>query len=370
MSQFDAQDWITRLFLRLRRRGYLLGVDEYQAALEAIVAGYAQNEEALLELVQILWCNSRSQQNQLVLIWKDLQRDIQKQQDLHDNLKDRLEKESSKSERSQEENDSRESLKPKPLAREVELQPKQEVASLPVQAPSFTATEREGLLSLQNYFPVSRRSMVYGWRFLRRPVADGCKNVLDIPATIQTVTEQGYYLAPVYRRRQRNGARLLVLVDQNGSMMPFHRFSRDLVETAQDESLLQEENVQVFYFHNVPASHVYQDVYLTKPIPIQDVLGQCNGDTSILIVSDAGAARGYRRQERIQNTTRFLLQLRKRSRLIAWLNPMSRKRWVGSSAEILAYLVPMFQMDRFGFGEAIDVLRGVAKASTEGDDEG
>ena len=366
MSQFDAQDWMTRLFLRLRQRGYLLGVDEYQAALEAIVAGYSQNEEALIELVQILWCNSRSQQNQLVPIWKDLQRDVQKPRD---DLKNRLEKESSKTEQSQEEKDSTESQKQEVLAREVELQPKQEVASLPVQAPSFTATEREGILSLQNYFPVSRRSMVYGWRFLRRPVADGCKNVLDIPVTIQKVTEQGYYLAPVYRRQQRNGARLLVLVDQNGSMMPFHQFSRDLVETARDESLLQEENVQVFYFHNVPASHVYQDVYLTKPILTQDVLGQCNGDTSVLIVSDAGAARGYRRQERIQNTTRFLLQLRKRTSLIAWLNPMSRKRWVGSSAEILAYLVPMFQMDRFGFGEAIDVLRGLAKTSVEGDEE-
>jgi len=369
MSQFDAQDWITRLFLRLRQRGYLLGVDEYQAALEAIGAGYAQNEEALIELVQILWCNSRSQQNQLVPIWQDLQRQVQKQQDSRDDLKDKL-REPSESERSQKDNDIGEPSKPKPLAREVELQPKQEVASLPVQAPSFTPTEREGILSLQNYFPVSRRSMVYGWRFLRRPVADGCKNVLDVAATIQTVAEQGYYLAPVYRRQQRNGARLLVLVDQNGSMMPFHRFLRDLVETARDESLLQEENVQVFYFHNVPASHVYQDVYLTKPISTQDVLGQCDGDTSVLIVSDAGAARGYRRQERIQNTTRFLLQLRKRTSLIAWLNPMSRKRWVGSSAEILAYLVPMFQMDRFGFGEAIDVLRGLAKASAEGDEEG
>ena len=257
---------------------------------------------------------------------------------------------------------------PEPISKETNIQPKPEVASLPVQAP-FGPIEREGILPLQNYFPLSRRSMVYGWRFLQRPVADGCKTVLGIPATIQAVTEQGYYLAPVYRRQQHNAAKLVLLIDQNGSMMPFHRFARDLVETAQEESPLQKENVQVFYFHNVPASHVYQDLYLTSPVPIQEVLGQCDRETSVLIVSDAGAARGYRRQERIQETTRFLLQLQKQTHWVAWLNPMSRSRWVGSSAEILSYLVPMFPMDRLGFGDAIDVMRGVSKIAVLGDED-
>lgn len=365
MSEFDAQDWITRLFLRLRQRGYLLGVDEYQAALKAAEAGYADTEETLIEMVQILWCHSRSQQNQLIPIWQDLQRQVKKQQETQEDSKERRERETEESQRSQENYDTTEAATQETVATEIGIQPKQEVASLPVQAPSFTPVEQERMLSLQSYFPVSRRSMVYGWRFLQRPVADGRRTVLDLSATVQQVTEQGYYLAPVYQRQQRNGAQLLLLVDQNGSMMPFHRFTRDLVETAREESLLETENIQVCYFHNVPASHVYQDIYLTQPVAAKDVLGQCDGDTSVLIVSDAGAARGYRRQERIQDTTRFLLQLRKRTSLIAWLNPMSRKRWVGSSAEILAYLVPMFQMDRFGFVEAIDVLRGVAKASEE-----
>ena len=366
MTQFDAQDWITQLFLRLRRRGYPLGVDEYQAALQASEAGYAQDEAALLDLAQILWCHSRSQQSQLVPIWQDLQREAQKQKPLQENLADKEEPSPLAAKPVDEVKPQQ--LDPEPLIREREALPKQEVSSLPVQAP-LMLIERESILPLQNYFPLSRRSMVYGWRFLRRMVADGCKNVLDIPATIQVVTEQGYYLAPVYRRQQRNEARLLLLIDQNGSMMPFHRFARDLVETAREESPLQEDNVQIFYFHNVPASHVYQDLYLTSPVAIKDVLGYCDRDTSVLIVSDAGATRGYRRQERIQNTTRFLRQLQKQTHLIAWLNPMPRPRWVGSSAEILSYLVPMFQMDRFGFSEAIDVMRGVAKPSGQEDED-
>jgi len=147
-------------------------------------------------------------------------------------------------------------------------------------------------------------------------------------------------------------------------MMPFHRFTRDLVETASAESFLLPENVQVFYFHNIPVEGVYRDVYLTDPIPLLEALVGCDSDTSVLIVSDAGAARGYRRQERIQETTRFLRRLRQRTTLIAWLNPMSQRRWMGSSAEILAYLVPMYAMDRLGFGDAIAALRGLAGVGT------
>ena len=56
---------------------------------------------------------------------------------------------------------------------------------------------------------------------------------------------------------------------------------------------------------------------------------------------------------------RFLVQLKRRTTLIAWLNPMPQSRWASTSAQFIARLVPhMFQMDRDGFGNAIDALRG------------
>jgi uncharacterized protein with von Willebrand factor type A (vWA) domain len=100
--------------------------------------------------------------------------------------------------------------------------------------------------ALQAYYPISRRSMVYNWRYLRRPVPDGPQDVLDIAATVQQVARQGFYLSPVYKRRDRNDARLLLLVDQNGSMTPFHHFTCDLVETAKDESSLEPDHVMAF----------------------------------------------------------------------------------------------------------------------------
>jgi hypothetical protein len=218
--------------------------------------------------------------------------------------------------------------------------------------------EEDSGTNLQAYYPISRCSMVYNWRYLRRPVADGPMDVLDIDRTVQQAGQQGFYLAPVYRRRERNAARLLLLLDQNGSMTPFHHFSRDLAETAQRESTLSPENVQVYHFQNVPGHQVYEDVYLTQSMPLSKVLATCDDGTSVLIVSDAGAARGYRTRGRIRSTSRFLFQFKPYTNLLAWLNPMPQQRWEGSTAEIIANLVPMFQMDNEGLSNAIDVIRG------------
>jgi hypothetical protein len=47
-----------------------------------------------------------------------------------------------------------------------------------------------------------------------------------------------------------------------------------------------------------------------------------------------------------------------RTPLLGWLNPMPRSRWHGSSAEIIAGLVPMYTMSADDLSAAIDQLRG------------
>jgi uncharacterized protein len=350
------KDQMTQLFLQLVKDGYKLGVDEYLLGLQALRQGYGENEQIFLAMVETLWGHSRSQQGQIKFTWENLQTD--QLQLVRENAQDESkDKETDRKQGKEFDRKADESNVVIDLSKKV-LANKSEVSTIAIRTPRFSSVERDDLLFLKSYFPLSRRQMIYGWRFLRRIVADGCKDVLDVAATIQATTDRGYYLAPVYRRRPRNAAKLLLIIDQNGSMMPFHRFTRDLVETAQGESPLDPENVLVFYFSNIPGTYLYSDIYLTNPVLTSKILEQCDRDTSMLIVSDAGAARGYHRQERIQGTTRFLLRLRQRTDLVAWLNPLSRKRWTGSSAAILAYLLPMFQMDQQGFNNAIDVIRG------------
>ncbi|MBO3459905.1 VWA domain-containing protein [Aetokthonos hydrillicola Thurmond2011] len=353
MNSFNPQDLMTRAFIRLRQTGFGLGVGELLAAKQAVEGGFGEDETELAGTLRILWCHSPSEQSQFDGVWESLISSTSKQAEKKPPKE--LKPEPSVQERVEE---PQEIATPPPAEEKVtEIKTERELSSLPIRAP-FTPAETEDTSTLQTYYPISRRSMIYCWRYLRRPAADGSLDILDINATIEQATHQGFYIAPVYRRRERNNAHLLLLVDQNGSMTPFHRFTRDLVETALYESSLQPEKVNVFYFHNVPAANVYKDIYLTEPIALQTVLATCDNETSVLIVSDAGSARGYRELKRIQATSSFLAQLKRHTSLIAWLNPMPEKRWDGSSAEITAVLVPMYQMDNNGLSNAIDIVRG------------
>jgi len=233
--------------------------------------------------------------------------------------------------------------------------PVPEPSIVPLRLPSAPIPSSERY-ALQTYGPVSRRSMVYSWRYLQRPMPDGPADVLDVDATVDQAARSGFFFGPVYRRRMHNHAHLLLLIDQGGSMTPFHMYTRELIETVRDESTI--EQIDCLYFQNVPTTTLARDPYLTDRVPLEQALEKCSSDTSVLIVSDAGAARKHRVPERARATAQFLYQVKQNTNLIAWLNPMPESRWAGTTARIIAYMVPMFQMDDDGLSGAIDALRG------------
>jgi len=233
-------------------------------------------------------------------------------------------------------------------------------SALPIHAPQFQWDEAPAE-ELRAVWPVSRRQMRYGWRRLRRMQPDGAFDMFDLPATVERVARQGVLDAYAYRRKPRNHGRLLLMIDQNGSMTPLHRFSRDLVQTAQRQAEARELDLAVAYFHNIPGEYLYADPHLTQPISRDHVRSRCDRDTSIIIVSDAGAgaARGFRHLPRIQRTIEALVFLKQATRLIAWLNPMPENRWRGSSAQMIAGIVTMRSLHWDGFSQVINAARGL-----------
>jgi hypothetical protein len=354
MNADERRQIVLALFARRRRAGLALGVGELLAALDAIAGGWgAKSDEALKQVIQLLWCKSAEERREFDVVWEavlplfaDSGRDTGPMPPVDEPPTPPHH---------------HEPLEASPPSAGENLPPttaepsKPGWGTLPVRAAYKPVTTDEAA-DFHAYGPVSRRAMAYAWRYLRRPVADGPQDVLDVKATVSLAARQGYYLRPVYRRRERNHAHLLLLLDQNGSMTPFHRFNRDIVETARYDSRI--EQVNVVYFHNVFADHVYLDPHLTSPTPLTGALSPCDETSSLLIVSDAGAARGYRNLTRIRRTAEFLAQLKRASSMVAWLNPMPQERWAGSSAEMIARFVPMYPLDPEGLGNAVDVLRG------------
>jgi len=348
----SAEIILIDVFLRLRRGGFGLGLGELMAALDA--AGErrgAVNPEDLRRMLRLLWCKSSLEADQLETTWAAVAaRRPPAEPPILPPLRLRPESGSGRSSEPIKAAgffDQWSSPDEKPMRSSLE--------ALPVLAP-YQPVFIEAPDELRAYWPVSRRAMAYAWRYLRRPIPDGPEEILDLEATIERAARDSFFVSPVYRRSERNHAQLIMMIDQEGSMAPFHRFTRDLVETAREESDI--ERVDVFYFHNVVAKHLYRDPRLTEPVEFEEAIPARSSDISVLLISDAGAARGYRRMERVRATTQFLVQLKRRTHLMAWLNPMPQVRWPGTSAHVIAPLIPMFQMDSDGLINAIDVVRG------------
>jgi uncharacterized protein len=213
------------------------------------------------------------------------------------------------------------------------------------------------LLLSTDYLPVTQRQMKQNWRYLRRFVREGVPTELDINATIDQLGRYGILLEPVLVPRRVNRTELLLFIDQDGSMVPFHSLSRRLVETAQRGGRLGKAGV--YYFSNCPVEYIYRDLHYQEAEPMKDAFAQLRKDrTVVLIFSDAGAARGGFNSERIELTEAFLNQLKQHVRYIAWLNPMPRSRWRGTTSSEIANLIPMFEVSRRGLQDAVGVLRG------------
>ncbi|VAW43280.1 hypothetical protein MNBD_CHLOROFLEXI01-351 [hydrothermal vent metagenome] len=395
---------ITDLFDRLRRQtGWVLGVAEFLQLLQALQTGLGQealtDRAVLKELCQLLWAKSPLDQailahqfDQIISQSAAAPTDEETVEEASEQLPD------DPIEPEPEPDDIEAQPKPtiEPAADEVEPIPEREVAKETAEqmmdsAPNRVFDTQDRKLAYQrfllstDYLPVTRRQLKQSWRYLRRQVRQGPPAEIDIPATVRRISEDGFFLTPAMRPRRTNKAALLLLIDQNGSMAPFHLLSRRLKETIESAGNLGQ--LGIYYFHDCPAvlrdGRIYTDLYREHTVtshpqglyarPISKILAEFDLNySSVLIFSDAGAARGNWDDERIEATYIFLHQLHTLGvKNVVWLNPMPEDRWEATrlqalnllekfenSATAIADFVPMMSMERDGLYRAIDGLRG------------
>ncbi|MGB7442862.1 MAG: hypothetical protein WA919_17490, partial [Coleofasciculaceae cyanobacterium] len=219
-----------------------------------------------------------------------------------------------------------------------------------------TSLQRLRHILLTEYFPVTKRQMKQSWRYLRRPVREGAPVELDIEATVDKLGRNSILLEPVLVPRRINRTDLVLIVDQEGSMVPFHALSRQLIETAERGGRLRQ--TRVFYFHDYADEYLYRHPALLNAQPIDEILAEVGERAVVLIVSDGGAARGNFDRERVKYTQEWIEQLQQSVQYLAWLNPMPNDSWQHTTAGEIKEFVPMFEMSRQGMNSAISVLRG------------
>ena len=253
-------------------------------------------------------------------------------------------------------------------------------------APPATGVRDRGLVLIPQY-PLTAREVAQAWRRLRRPVRSGPPVELDVAATVDQRSRQGVATPPVVVPRRRNTARLLLLVDRHGSMTPFHGYVDHVVAAIRDAGRI--DDMLPLYFHDLPggnadrsaldqvadpfrpdldpvlslvppmhAGRVYSDSDLTAPRSLTDVLAHLTVETSVLIISDAGAARRKFNIVRLLDSVAMLKAVMATDAAVTWLNPVPQELWRRSTAGQLARYIPMYPFTRQGLYQAVDVLRG------------
>jgi len=355
------------IFNSLRSRyGLPLGVDDYLVVLRSLQAGVGiATREELAQLCCLLWAKSEAENSLILRLFTQMWQYVAVERE---NEGDRP------SDFAQ--------LPPSPAPNSDNLSDETPTSSLPLAdeplpeletPPSLTPEPVQAVQAVRNrqqdrelkrpryslmteYFPVTLRQMKQCWRSLRRPVREGLPIELNVEATVVKIGREGILLAPVLMPPRTNRTDLVLMIDQEGSMVPFHALSRQLLDTAQRGGRLRETSV--FYFHDYADEYLYRHPALLDAQPISEVLAAMGKQATILIISDGGAARGNFDEERVKSTQKWIEQLQQSVRYCAWLNPMPKECWQQTTAGEIARLLPMFEMSREGMSGAISILRG------------
>jgi uncharacterized protein with von Willebrand factor type A (vWA) domain len=201
--------------------------------------------------------------------------------------------------------------------------------------------------------------MHLAWRHYRRMARSGPATELDAEATLERLCRDCALAEPVMVPRRANRARALILLDAGPSMTPFRYITRELVDSARRAGL---ERVDTRYYHESPRAIVFRDPRGLEPMTL-DAAAAPFVDAGMLVYGEAGAARGVMDEASVNSACAAIETLRRFTPAIAWLNPVPRARWAGSSASAIRERtgIAMFELDRHGLSDAIDTMRGLVR---------
>ncbi|MEH2258506.1 SUMF1/EgtB/PvdO family nonheme iron enzyme [Nostoc sp.] len=344
---------LLNLFLRLRETGLPLGIDQYYLAVEALLQSIEAgldiaDKQAVARLCQTIWVKSRQQQRLFDQCWNEM---ISHPARLSKSpiIEPPIPEDTALSKTSSPENS-----KPPSAIDEHPNQPEKEPELL-IPTPSDEAIVKAVSTKLKegDYFPVRREQLQRGWRLLTQKLPSSIPSQIDIRETVTDVAKRGFFLKPVLTAPKIQYREVVLLIDQEGSMVPFHPFCRQLVKIWQ--------GAKIYYFRNSPTEELYYDSQCWQGESIKSILSRFSQKKTlvVVIVSDAGAARRRTVPSRWEETVDFLAMLIPRVNRVAWLNPLPRFHWRDTTAKFIAEissLVPMFALESAEYGQMLQWL--------------
>lgn len=343
------------LFFQLVHEGFPLGIRDLNEALCALEAGFgAGNRENLMWLCRALWARTEEEDRRIGILFQQYLPRPTAAEVATLTGRPLPEKPPETGAAPREDPAARDPSNQQPNAPALEISGAEQPGGIGLPKAAVAASRGESfILAPKPLVPL--RSCVIAWRRYRRPLRSGPKVELDLEQTIAAKAAKGFLPAPVLVSRRGNQARVVLLVDSGPSMASWAYSTAMLVESLRESRLGVSA---VFYFHEAP-DRLFERPGLTGTLTLRAALERFP-DTPVVIASDSGSARAGFDQRRIRATRESLGRFGLSWRPVAWLNPMPKARWRGTSAASIAKIpgVSMLPFNTDGLIQAIDLLRG------------
>lgn len=387
LEGIEKDTFLWNIFEQIRRRGFPLGLDDYVLLWQTLRAGFGWScPTDLFNLCSSLWAKSRQEQDILSALFKQIE-----EKTLFNWQFSLSTTTSSSPELSKQDNNLIANNK---HAQNLDLIDAPEAIITTDQYPNLPDISFAGVTIAKRSFvfipqyPLNYREIVQTWRRLRQPMREGPKIELDIDATISSRAKKGTAVAVELIAKRRNNTSLLLLIDSQGSMSPFHNFIEQFSKAIEQAGKFK--NFTKYYFHNFlseganekiltqlptktfitnldqivhliepnETGYVYKDIEQINSLPLTDVLKKEASSNYVVIISDAGAARKTLNIKRLFNTIAFLKALSGYTNKYVWLNPCPKDYWEKTTAGEISRHTSMFFLDYEGIHNAVNVLRG------------
>lgn len=226
----------------------------------------------------------------------------------------------------------------------------------------FVASERH-FKNLREDVLLDTRNIKVALKKLRSFREDGLEEEVDLDETIDKTAKNFGDIDIAFKKERKNNIKLLLLIDNGGSMEPYRDKVEKLFTSA--KGLRFFKDFKYFYFHNCIYDFIYEDMENWKRYPTEKLLKEFNPAWKVILIGDALMSPYelfnsyqfiYHLERKGKSGHEWFNIIRRHFRHSVWLNPVQGIKWQHQTLRKIASIFPMFPLTIDGIEGAVKEL--------------
>ena len=228
---------------------------------------------------------------------------------------------------------------------------------------NFQDFREDKILDIRQFQMAFRRLRQYSSR------VESLETELNIDKTIDETCDNAGMLKLVYDKPRKNTVKVLLLIDSDGSMLPYSRLCNRLFQAVSQANHFK--YLKVYYFHNCIYDHLYTTPYCKRGEWVETnwVLNNLDSEYKVIFVGDAAMAPSELFREGGNSViglwnkelgVEWLKKFKRRYKKQIWLNPIDKSSWEwiygAKTISAIREIFPMFELTLDGLEAGIKKL--------------